>query len=183
VRRRLLERFKQQSVVLVYPAIPAAHVDEESLEAFTSLFGGSNSRCYWNIVQKGICSEAGAIWVGYRDVGLLVVYADGEPERCEQMLDALREQARAVMRDGFSADEVQRVRNQRRTHLSLEAENPRTRIMQLVDDIDLRGHPRTADARLAAVEAVTPRSIQRLLERFPIDGEGLLLSCGPREWP
>ena len=183
VQKLPLERFQQQSLILVYPSVGHDHADAETIEAFTGLFGGANSRCFWNIVQKGICTQAGAAWIAYEGGGFLALYADGEPSRCEQMLDALREQAKDVTSNGFRPDEVQRVKNQRRTHLSLEAENPRTRLMQLVDDIDTRGYARTADARLAAVEAVTPKSIASYLERFPITGEGLLLSCGQREWP
>lgn len=183
VRHLKLERFKQQGLVLLYPSVSHSHADEESIEAFTALFGGGNSRCYWNIVQKGVCTQAGAVWIAYGDCGLLALYADGEPERCEQMLAALRAQAHEVSAGGFRPDEVQRVKNQRRTHLSLEAENPRTRLMQLVDDIETRGYVRTAEARLAAVETVSVRSIAAYLERYPITGDGLLLSCGPREWP
>lgn len=178
-----LERFRQQSVVLLYPAIPHGHPDEELLEAFTALFGGGNSRCYWNIVQKGICTQAGATWIAYRDCGYLALYADGEPERCEEMLAALRAQAAEVSAAGFREDEVQRVRNQRRTQLALEAENPRTRAMQLVDDLETRGYPRTPESRLAAVEAVTVSGLAGYLERHPITGPGVLLSCGPRAWP
>lgn len=183
VRKLPLDRFKQQSLILLYPSVARDHAHAETIEAFTALFGGANSRCYWNIVQKGICTQAGATWIAYGGGGFLALYADGEPQRCEQMLDALRAQSRAVARDGVRPDEVQRVRNQRRTHLSLEAENPRTRLMQLIDDIDSRGYLRTADARLAAVEAVTPKSIMAYLEQFPITGDGLLLSSGPRDWP
>ena len=67
--------------------------------------------------------------------------------------------------------------------LAREAENPRTRLMQLVDDIETRGHVCTAESRLAAVEEVTGESIQHYLKRYPIDGEGLLVSAGPRNWP
>jgi predicted Zn-dependent peptidase len=153
------------------------------VEAFTALFGGHNSRCYWNIVQKGICTEAGAAWIAYVNCGVLALYADGEPERCEEMLAALREQIRTVSEQGVRADEVQRVKNQRRTHLALEAENPRTRAMQVADDLETHGQVRTAEARLAAVEAVSTDTIAAYLARFPIAGEGLLLSCGPRDWP
>lgn len=183
VRKLRLERFKQQALLLLFPAVPRGHADEENVEAFTHLFGGHNSRCYWNIVQKGICTEAGAMWIGYQDCGLLALFADGEPERCEEMLDALRGQVRELAADGIQPDEVQRVKNQRRIHLALEAENPRTRVMQLIDDLETHGRPRTADARLAAVEAVTATTIRRYLERYPLDGDGLLLSCGPRDWP
>ena len=183
VRKLRLERFQQQSVLLVYPSLPSGHADEESLEAFVSLFGGHNSRCYWNIVQKGICTQAGAAWLSYQDCGVLALYADGEPERCEDMLAALREQIREVVRGGFTRDEVQRVKNQRRTQLALEGESPRTRIMQLVEDLESRGTVSTVDSRLAAVGAVSQKSIAEYLERYPVDGEGLLLSCGPRDWP
>jgi predicted Zn-dependent peptidase len=181
--RRQLEQFKQQSVVLIYPSVPTGHADAETIELFQSLFGGPNSRCYWNIVQKGICPQAGAVWLSYVDYGMLALYADGKPERCEEMLAALKEQAREVATNGFRPEEVQRVKNRRRTHLALEGENPRTRLMQLVDDLEARGHVRSADARLAAVEAVSGGTIANYLQRFPIVGDGLLLSCGPRQWP
>lgn len=183
VRKLRLERFKQQSLVLLYPSVPMGHSDEECVEAFAALFGGPNSRCYWNIVQKGVCPQAGAAWLGYRDCGLMALYASGEPQRCEEMLAALREQARSVMTDGLREDEVQRVRNRRRTTLAVEGESPRTRLMQLVDDMEVHGRPRTTESRLAAVEAVSAARIMKHLKSHPIDGEGMLISVGPRDWP
>jgi predicted Zn-dependent peptidase len=114
---------------------------------------------------------------------MLALYADGEPQKCDEMRAALQQQARDVSEKGFRPDEVQRVKNRRRTHLALEAESPRTRLMQLVDDLETRGHVRSSDARLAAVEAVSTKTIAAYLERRPITGDGLLLSCGPRDWP
>ncbi len=183
VRSHALPRFKQQSLLLVYPSLPEGSPHDEAIDAFVALFGGANSRCYWNIVQKGICTHAGAAWLSYGDCGLLAFYADGEPQRCEQMLTALREQIRLVAKNGVGADEVERVTNRRRTQLALESENPRTRLMQLIDDIEARGYVRPAAARLAAVEAVNEKSIARYLEQCPITGDGLLLSVGPRDWP
>lgn len=178
-----LEQFRQQTVMLVYPSVSHRDPRAEAIEAFTLIFGGPNSRCFWNIVQKGICTNAGAAWVAYEDRGILVLYADGEPQRCEDMVAALREQARQISEDGVRPDELARVKNQRRTQLALESENPRTRLMQMVDDMETRGFVRTAEAQLAAVEAVTPADIAAYLRALPITGEGLLLSCGPRAWP
>jgi predicted Zn-dependent peptidase len=183
VHQRKLEQFQQQSILLVYPSVPHGHRDAETIEVFQALFGGPNSRCYWNIVQKGVCSQAGAAWLSYGDCGILALYADGEPDRCDDMLAALEEQAREVAENGVRPEEVRRVRNRLRTRLALEAESPRTRLMQLVDDLESHGYPRPADARLAAVEAVSAKTIAGYLERFPITGERALLSCGPRDWP
>jgi len=183
VHKRLLPQFKQQSLVVVYPGVRSSDPAAEDVEAFVTLFGGANSRCFWNIVQKGVCAQAGAAWLGYEDCGVLALYADGDPEQCEAMLAALRAQAAEVSAQGFRPDEIQRVKNQRRTHLALEGENPRTRMMQLIDDLDTYGRPRTMETRLAEVDAVTAKSIARHLERYPITGEGMLCSVGPRDWP
>jgi predicted Zn-dependent peptidase len=182
MRTHRLEQFKQQMVIEVFPSVPHDSDESENIEAFSALFGGVNSRCYWNIVQKGVCSQAGAAWLSYGDCGVMALYADGEPDQAQAMLAALREQAREVSEKGFRRDELQRVKNRRRTHLALEAESPKTRLMQLLDDLETRGCPRSADARLAAVEAVSEQSIADYLRRYPITGEGLLLSCGPRDW-
>ncbi len=181
--RLKLDRFQEQSVLLLYPSIPRGHPLEETVEALVTVLGGHNSRCYWNIVQKGICTEAGASWVAYQDCGLLVVHATGQPERCEQMLEALRTEVARLAADGVRPEELRRVKNQRRTHLALEAESPRTRVMQLAGDLLTYARPRTAHERLAAVEAVNQRTVATYLECAPLNRDPLLLSCGPRDWP
>ena len=183
VFKHSLPQFNQQSVILLYPSVPDGHPHSETIEVFQSLFGGTNSRCFWNIIQKGTCTQAGVAWLNYGDCGMLGFYADGEPDRCEQMVAALREQIDAVVHDGCLEDELRRVKNRKRTHLALEAESPRTRLMQLVDDLEGRDTLRTADERLAAIEAVTVDSIAAYFEEYPITGDGLLLSAGPRDWP
>ncbi len=183
VRTLKLERFKKQSLVLLFPAAPHGHPLSETLDIFTSVLGGANSRCFWNIVQQGIATSAGATWLSYADCGFIALYADGEPQRCEEMLAALRTEAQRVMRDGVTDEELARVKNRRRTQVALEAESPRTRMMQLIDDLEGYNRPRPAEERLAAIEAVTAPGIADCLANYPIDGEGLLLSVGPRQWP
>jgi predicted Zn-dependent peptidase len=183
VHKLRLPQFKQQTLALLYASVPHGHAQSETIEALCAILGGHNSRCYWKIVEKGVCSQAGAVWLSYADCGLLALFADGEPDKCDEMLAALREQAAEITRDGVLPDEVQRVKNQRRTHLALEAENPRTRLMQIIDDLEGWGKPRTPQERLAEVDAVTVESIADYLRTHPIDGPGLLISCGPRDWP
>ncbi|MBK8913460.1 MAG: insulinase family protein [Phycisphaerales bacterium] len=180
VRSLRLPQFTQQEVMLVYPGPASGTPEEEDIETFASLFGGHNSRCYWNIVQKGIAAGAGAAWLAYGGCGAIVLWATGDPDRSTEMLSALRKEARRVMRDGFTSAEVQRVRNQRRMQLALESESPRTRVMQIIDDLETRNAPRTVGHCLAAVDQVTPAGVQRSLRKWPIDGEGLLVTVGPR---
>lgn len=183
VHKLVLPQFQQQAIALVYPSLPQGHRLAESVEAFCALFGGANSRCYWNIVQTGLCTQAGAAWVAYADVGVMALYAYGEPDRCDEMLAALRREAEAVSTGGATEEEVQRVRNHRRTQVALEGETPRSRISQMLDDLECFGHVRTVGARLAETESVSRATVAAYLKVCPIVGEGLLISAGPRDWP
>jgi predicted Zn-dependent peptidase len=180
-RELVVPQFQQHAIVILYPSVPEGDAHEETIEAFSSLFGGHNSRCYWNIVQKGICSHAGATWLSYSDCGYIALYAYGEPDQHDEMLAALREQAADVSKNGFTSDEIQRVKNQRRTALALEGETPRSRLSQIVDDLETVGHVLTLGARLEATESVSEHRIERYLSKYPITGDGLLLSIGPGE--
>lgn len=181
--KRQLSQFQQHSLIYVYPAAAPGSPDDELLDLFCSLFGGNNSRCYWNIVQRGICSDAGVAWLAYRDCGLLAFYADGEPERCAEMLAALRGEMDTVARDGFTEAEVEQAKNRRRTQLALESESPKSRLMQMLDDLEDHGRVRDAEERLAAVQRITPGDLMDYLRRYPITGEATVLSIGPRDWP
>jgi len=178
-----LERFHQQAVLLAFPSASATHELDETSEAVAAILGGTNSRFFWNIVQKGLSTRAGVFREEYADFGLLIMYGLCEKENCEKLLEAMRREAGELVTKGPEAKEIQRVKNLRRTSLATESETPYYRLGQLIDDMDYRGAPRPAEERLAAVGAVSPESIDEYLKEFPIDGEGFLASVGPRKWP
>ena len=183
VARRSLELFHQQAVVLAFPAAPGTHELNETAESIAAILGGSNSRFYWNIMQKGLSTQAAVFREEYGDFGLMVLYALCEPAHCERVLEAMRHEAQTLVEQGPEPKEVQRVKNLRRTSLAVEAEAPFYRLGQIVDDMEYHGQPRSAEERLAAVERVSDESIRDYLQQFPITGEGLLVSVGPRAWP
>jgi predicted Zn-dependent peptidase len=178
-----VERFNQQLVALTYPAPAATDPLHETAQAVASILGGDNSRFYWNIMQTGLSPRAGAWRVDYGDTGLLVLSAQGEPENTEKLVEALRREAAAFARGPVEPREIDRVKNRRRTLLAIEGESPYYRLVQIMDDVDYRGQPRTVAERLAAVDRVSADSLREYFERFPIDGPGHLTSVGPRAWP
>ncbi len=183
VVHRVLERFHQQAVVLAFPAASGTHELNETAESVAAILGGANSRFYWNIMQKGLSTQAAVFREEYGDFGLMVMYALCEPANCERVLEAMRQEARTLVEQGPEPKEVQRVKNLRRTSLAVEAEAPFYRLGQIADDVEYHGQPRSAEARLAEVERVSHDSIRAYLQQFPITGEGLLVSVGPRAWP
>lgn len=179
-----MERFNQQEIALVYPSAGVTHPLDETAEAAVSILGGGNSRIYWNVVQEGISSRAGAWRMDYHDFGLLILTGVCDPENCERLVDALRAEAQTLLTEGPKPHELQRVKNKRRTSLAVESEAPYYRLNQLIDDVDHFGEPRTVEQRLAAVDAVTAETVRAYFSEFPIDlANEHLISVGPRDWP
>ena len=179
----VLPQFKQQVVALTYPSIGARDPLAETSSAAASILGGENSRFFWDIVQQGISPRAGVHHLAYTDCGVMLLFGACEPERVEQLVDAMRDEARRIMKEPVAAHEVERVKNKRRTGLAIEAEAPYYRLTQLMDDLEHYGAPRTVDETLAEVDAITSESIAEYFASYPIDSGGHLTSVGPREWP
>jgi len=94
-----------------------------------------------------------------------------------------RAEAAQMQRLGAQPDEVQRVANTMRTNAARDGDAPMRRLMQLANDIDVLGEPRTLEQQLARIEAVTAADLRALLASHPINGEGMLVSVGPADWP
>ena len=177
-----VERFNQQAVLLAFPAASARDEQDEDSEALAAILGGVNSRFYWKIVQEGIAPRASVWHEDYEDCGLMILYGIGDPEHAERLHEAMRREAAEITAGGVTEQEVQRVRNKRRTQLAAEAEAPYYRLSQVMEDVDYHGHPRTVEERLDRVNRVTAASLARYLERFPIVRDGCFVSVGPRDW-
>jgi predicted Zn-dependent peptidase len=134
-------------------------------------------------MQKGLSTRAGVFRDEYTDFGVMTLFGLCEPENCEKLLEAMRHEAAEMTAGGVEPKEIQRVKNLRRTSLAIESEAPFYRLGQIADDIEYNGAPRPAEERLAAVNAVNEDTIREYLQRFPITGQGFLVSAGPRKWP
>jgi predicted Zn-dependent peptidase len=178
-----IERFNQQIIALSFAAPSATDPMHETANAAATILGGANSRFFWNIVQAGLSPDASCYRLPYCDCGLLLLWGQTEPEKCEKLAQAMQTEAGRICTNKVDGHEVQRVKNKRRTSLAVEAEAPYHRLLQIMDDVDVRGAPRTIEQRLAAVDAVTVESIAEYFQRYPIDGDGFFISVGPRDWP
>ncbi len=178
-----VERFNQQLIAISLEAPAATDSLHETAQAVAAILGGNNSRFYWNVVQTGLSPQAAAWRLDYADSGLLILSGQCEPKNAEELVEAMRREAATMCRQPVEQREIDRVKNRRRTSLAVEGESPYHRLVQVMDDVDYRGQPRTVEERLAAVERVSHASIREYLDRFPIDGAGHLVSVGPRDWP
>lgn len=182
VAKQQIDKFKQQALMLCYPA-PSSCDDDARVTILSRILSGPNSRIFWEVIQEGICPDAGAFHLDFSDTGVFVLYGLCEPERTEAVLDALRAQADKLMKDGPTGFEVERLKNGMRTQLAKDGDAPMRRLLQVANDVELFDAPRTLDEALAQIEAVTVKDVCELLEAYPINGEGMLVSVGPRDFP
>jgi len=182
-QKLITDRFNQQAVALAFPAPSSLDPDHETSDVLASILGGHNSRFYWKIIQAGVAPHVAAFRLDYCDAGMMIAYGFCEPPQADALLAAMRRELAAISRDGVTPEEVQRVKNRTRTALATESEAPYYRLMQLAGEIDVFGRPRSVSERLAEIEKVTPERISACLRKWPIDGEGCLVSLGPRDWP
>ena len=176
------DQFKQQVIALTFPAVGAKDERVETASAVATVLGGDNSRFFWNIVQKGLATRAGAYHMDCTDFGAMILYATCQPEKCDEVLTAIRAEVKRLTDHGVQDHEVNRVKTKRRTSLAVESEAPYHRLTQLMDDMEFHGAPRTVEQMLAEVDAVTADGVQRYLGDYPLTGEGFLASVGPRDW-
>jgi predicted Zn-dependent peptidase len=177
------ERFNQQAIGLVFPAPRAGHPDVEVARAVARVVGGDNSRFFWNIIQVGLAPRAGVYWLGYVDCGMMMLDGLCLPDKAEAFTEAMQREAVKITQHGASVDELQRVKNKRRTSLAVEAEVAYHRLLQVAEDLCDYDRPRTVEERLADVDDVTVERVGRYLSDWPIVNDGFFLSLGPRNWP
>jgi len=173
------ERFAQQALILSFPAPSARDDEREVADVAASIIGGQNSRFYWNIIQEGIAPHVAAFRVDYCDCGVFMAYGFCEPAKATGLLDAIRRELQRVSDEGVTEEEVQRVKNRSRTGLAAESEAPYYRLMQIAGDVDVLDAPRRVSQRLADIEAVTVERVSQYLKKWPVTGDGLLVTLGP----
>ena len=108
-----------------------------------------------------------------------MAYAGTTPERADETLDVTLGELRR-MSEGVSQDELDRARIKTLTSLVMQEESSRARAAALARDLWILGRVRPLDEITAAIEAVTPASIQAFYESCPV-GEPSVVTLGAQE--
>jgi len=176
--RQTLGKFTQQAIMLCFPA-PAAKADDMRVRVLSDVLAGGNSRMYWDIIQTGLCMQAGAFHLDYSDTGVFVLYAICSPEKEAEVVAALRAQAKKIYDQPATEKELTRVCNHLKMSIAKAGDAPMKRLMQIADDVDVFGRGRSLQSMLDKVAAVKSADIATYLEEFPLRGDGTLIAVGP----
>jgi predicted Zn-dependent peptidase len=145
------------------------------------VFGGSmSSRLFQEVRERqALVYSVHSGTQPYRDTGLFYVYAGTEPGNFAKVLRAVMKEARAIKKDGISAEELKRAKDHLKGNLLLSLESSSSRMNRLAKQELRFGSFLTLEEMLAAFDAVRPEDVEALLHAVLDEEQLALVALGP----
>jgi len=178
IRRKKLE---QTHLCLGLPGLPLTHRDRYGTYALSTLLGGGlSSRLFQEVRERrGLVYSIYSHFSGFRDAGMLTVYAASSPKVVRQVLKVTIRELRRLRERGIHSDELRRAVNQLKGGTLLGLESTNNRMSRLAKDEIYFGRFFTLEETLGDINKVSKRQIQRLSELL-LDTQKLSLTLlGP----
>ncbi len=161
------------------PPISAGHY-YETMAAVTVLSGSMSSRLFTEVREKrGLCYAVGARYHTLRDWAGVSCYAGTTPDKAQQTLDVTWEQFQRL-KDGITADELQRTQVGLKSSLIMQSESSGSRAAGIAGDYFLLGRVRPLEEIRQAIEKLTVASIGAFLQAHPFE-TFTAVTIGPKE--
>ncbi|OUM99769.1 MAG: hypothetical protein BAA04_04490 [Firmicutes bacterium ZCTH02-B6] len=150
------------------PALHRTHPQRFALHLLdTILGGGMSSRLFQELREnRGLVYSTYSYHSGYRDTGVLAVYAGTSPDKASEVLELIKAELASVHRGDISAAELDRAKQQAKGALMLSLENTTARMSRLgraaLDDRPYLS-PRELMRR---IDAVTLDDVRRLADEL-----------------
>ena len=142
------------------------------------LSGGMGSRLFTEVREKrGLVYSVAAVNRAVRGFGYTLGYAGTTPERADETLRVLLDEL-AKLRDGVSADELERSRSGLLSSLVMQGESSGARASALARDTFLLGEPRPVSGVKASLQNTTLDKVNTFLAERP-EPKFSVLSLGP----
>lgn len=155
---------KAEHVHLVLQFNSCAQGDRHSLPASVLgdvLAGGSSSRLFQEIREKrGLVYGITAANVSDADDGVFQIYVQSSPKNMKAAVPVICEELRKAMKEGFSAEEVNRAKASWRTFFAVASDSMEDRMQRGAQNLHRFGRIKTVEERLQEIdEKVTPESV------------------------
>ncbi|HEY3346722.1 MAG TPA: pitrilysin family protein, partial [Nitrospirota bacterium] len=178
VKERKLE---QEHICMGFKGINYSHEDRFAMYALNTLLGSSmSSRLFQEIREKrGLAYSVYSYITSLKDTGLFVVYAGVNPSKAPAVVKLITKEISKLIKDGVSADELDKVKEQLKGNMVLAMENTYNRMSQLAKQESYFGRRYTLDEILALIEKVDTKQVERVIEHSLGDGKMALTALGP----
>jgi len=161
IRRKKLE---QTHLCLGLPGLPLTHRDRYGIYALNTLLGGGmSSRLFQEVREKrGLVYSIYSHFAGFKDAGMLTVYAASSPKVVRQVLSVTIRELRRLRERGIRSDELRRAVDQMKGGTLLSLESTNSRMSRLAKDEIFFGRFFSLDETLGEINKVSKRQVQRL---------------------
>ena len=172
---------EQVHMVMGFPGIADTAPERYALYLLNDVIGGSmSSRLFQEVRERqALVYSVHSGSQGYRDTGVLYVYAGTEPANFGKVLKAVLKEIRGLKKDGISPEELRRAKDHLKGNLMLSLESTSSRMNRLAKQEMRFGSFLTLDEMLAAFDAVRPEDVEALLHRVLDEEQLALVTLGP----
>jgi predicted Zn-dependent peptidase len=171
----------QEHVILISPGPSVTSPLRYAADTLALMVGDdSGSRLYWGLIDPGLADSADMSFHEYQGTGSFYTSFSCEPGSAQKDLRIVHRVLHAVQQDGVTEEELRQAKSKILSRVVRGSERPMGRMQAIGMTWTYQHRYRTVDEELKAYDAVTLKSIGRLLERYPL-GEVTTLALGPLE--
>jgi predicted Zn-dependent peptidase len=171
----------QEHVILISPGPSVTSPSRYAADTLALVVGDdSGSRLYWSLIDPGLADSADMSFHEYQGTGSFYTSFSCEPGFAQKDLNIVHRVLRDVQQDGITEEELQQAKSKILSRVVRGSERPMGRMQAIGMTWTYQHRYRTVDEELKAYDAVTLRSIGRLLERYPLAAV-TTLALGPLE--
>jgi predicted Zn-dependent peptidase len=162
--RMLFKRTEQTHIALGMQALPLGHPDRYAIDLLSVLFGESmSSRLFMELRERqGLCYDVNSYVSHFLDAGSFGVYAAVDPTNGHKTVMALMTELRRLV-EGVPEEELTKARELAKGRLLLRMEDTRSVSGWLGGQEILTSHIRSPEDVVAALDAVTPDDLSRVV--------------------
>jgi predicted Zn-dependent peptidase len=160
------KKLEQAHLCLGFPGLPLTHADRYGIYALNTLLGGGmSSRLFQEVREKrGLVYSIYSNFAGFKDAGLLTVYAASSPKVVPRVLNVTMREIRRLRKNSIRGEELSRAVDQMKGGILLGLESTNSRMSRLAKDEIYFGRYITIKETLNEINHVSKRQVQRLSE-------------------
>jgi predicted Zn-dependent peptidase len=164
------EQVTQEHVWLISPGPPVHSPLRYSADTLALVVGDdSGSRLYWALIDPGLADTADMGFHDYEGTGSFFTSFCCEPGLTQKNLALVHRVLRQVQEDGISDDELRQAKSKILSRVVRASERPMGRMQAIGMTWTYLHTYRSMDEELKRFDAVSLKTIRKLLERYPID--------------
>lgn len=161
--------------------VPQGHPDRYAAYTLNTLLGGGvSSRLFQEVREKrGWAYSIYSIHSGYRDAGLLSIYAATGRRTALKAIELVIKEIRRLKERAVDSVELSRAKNHIKGSLMLSLEGTNSRMSRLAKDEFCFGRYVPLNEILRSIDRLTPKKVQELARRFFDPRTMTLTTLGP----